>query len=418
MLLSKKTTIRLTDMQANYLAHMNYAASKLWNVLNYERRHYQELGLEKFPDWYYQKKVHKQNIWYKSLPSQTAQEVCKLLGQAWKSFFPLLKTGGVENPHPPRYKNENIPITYMQKGLKHESGSDTVRFTIPKRLRDHMESMYGISAQFLYLKSSVFENADNIKQIHVYPPEDGECRIIVVYEVPDVPFLPDNGKYLSIDVGVHNLMTCLDSTYGSSFIIGRKYLSVCRKYDKEIARVQSQWYARQSAGGIKHPKGSTHVSRLYEKKNNCVLDDLHKNTRYIADYCHERQINTVVIGNIKGIRKDKDLGVQANQQLHAFPYEKIYKMLEYKLALYGIRLVRQEESYTSQCSPLAPKVSKRYAAGENRVMRGLYRDGDHLWNADVVGAYNILRKYLAAKHITTNIPALPKGAPVVVKVAV
>lgn len=250
MLLSKKTTIRLTDMQANYLAHMNYAASKLWNVLNYERRHYQELGLEKFPDWYYQKKVHKQNIWYKSLPSQTAQEVCKLLGQAWKSFFPLLKTGGVENPHPPRYKNENIPITYMQKGLKHESGSDTVRFTIPKRLRDHMESMYGISAQFLYLKSSVFENADNIKQIHVYPPEDGECRIIVVYEVPDVPFLPDNGKYLSIDVGVHNLMTCLDSTYGSSFIIGRKYLSVCRKYDKEIARVQSQWYARQSAGAL------------------------------------------------------------------------------------------------------------------------------------------------------------------------
>ena len=50
MLLSKKTVIRLTDVQANYLAHMNYAASKLWNVLNYERNHYDELGLGKYQD--------------------------------------------------------------------------------------------------------------------------------------------------------------------------------------------------------------------------------------------------------------------------------------------------------------------------------------------------------------------------------
>ena len=28
---------------------------------------------------------------------------------------------------------------------------------------------------------------------------------------------------------------------------------------------------------------------------------------------------------------------------------------------YGIQLVRQEESYTSQCSPFAPEVSKLYA---------------------------------------------------------
>ena len=36
---------------------MCYAASKLWNVCNYERRRYKELGLEKYPDWYYQKKI-------------------------------------------------------------------------------------------------------------------------------------------------------------------------------------------------------------------------------------------------------------------------------------------------------------------------------------------------------------------------
>ena len=72
---------------ANLIGHMCYAASKLWNVCNYERQHYKETGIEQYPDWYYQKKAHKEDLWYKQLPSQTAQEVCKLLDKAWKSFL-------------------------------------------------------------------------------------------------------------------------------------------------------------------------------------------------------------------------------------------------------------------------------------------------------------------------------------------
>ena len=45
-------------------------------------------------------------------------------------------------------------------------------------------------------------------------------------------------------------------------------------------------------------------------------------------------------------------------------------MLEYKLKRYGIRFVRQEESYTSQCSPLSPKVEKRYAEPSKRKREG------------------------------------------------
>ncbi len=41
---------------------MCYAAFKLWNVCNYERLHYKELNLSTYPNWYYQKKVHKQEF--------------------------------------------------------------------------------------------------------------------------------------------------------------------------------------------------------------------------------------------------------------------------------------------------------------------------------------------------------------------
>ena len=96
MLLSKKTSIKVSREYANLIGHMCYAASKLWNVCNYERQHYKETGMEQYPDWYYQKKAHKKDLWYKQLPSQTAQEVCRLLDKAWKSFYALKRSGGIE----------------------------------------------------------------------------------------------------------------------------------------------------------------------------------------------------------------------------------------------------------------------------------------------------------------------------------
>ena len=109
-----------------------------------------------------------------------------------------------------------------------------------------------------------------------------------------------------------------------------------RYFHKEIARVQSVWYAQQSERGIKYPKSSKHIQRLYRKKQNAVKDYLHKVTRWIAEYCRKEDIRCVVVGDIRNIRKEKDMGHKANQKFHGLPYNKLYIMLEYKLKLYGI----------------------------------------------------------------------------------
>lgn len=382
MLLSHKTSVKVTEDQANIIGHMCYAASKLWNICNYERLHYKEMNPDEYPDWYYQKKAHKDDLWYKQLPSQTAQEVCKLLDKAWKSFYQLQKTHGVENPKPPRFKQENIAITYMQNGIVHFEGDSTVRLTLSKQLKQFMSGQYDITNNFLYLKNKIFKDTDVIKQIRIYPPENGTCTVIVVYEVNDAVMLSDNGRYLSIDIGLHNLMTCYDPSTGKSFIAGRKYLSVCHYFDKEIARVQSQWYKMQTKAGVKYPKTSKHVQKLYKKKKDCISDYLHKVTRFITEYCHDNGINTVVIGDITNIRKDNNKGSVINQKLHSLPYRKLYILLEYKLAMYGIRFVKQNEAYSSQTSPLIPEVCKENAEKSNRVKRGLYTDGDKRWNVN------------------------------------
>lgn len=421
MLLSHKTTVKLNENEANIIGHMCYAAYKLWNVCNYERHHYKDASLPEgitYPDWYYQKKAHKNDLWFKQLPSQTAQEVCKLLDKSWKSFYALLKSKGVENPQPPKYKHENIVITYMQNGIVHEPGTQTIRLTLSKQLKEYMKTEYGIEDNYLNLKNMIFKNFDNIKQIKIYPPANGESSVIVIYEVPDTPKLADNGKYLGIDLGLHNLLTCYNSESGETFIAGRKYLSLCNYYNKEIARIQSQWSLQQVKRNIQHPKSSKHISRLHVRKTNAINDYLHKVTRTIVNYCKDNDINTVVIGDITGIRKNSNLGHVTNQKLHSLPYQKLYTMLEYKLVQQGITFVKQEESYSSQTSPLASRVDKANAVKSNRVNRGTYKDGCHYWNADCVGAFNITRLYLDKLNSSIVIdPSLIKS-PYILKVAV
>ena len=59
-----------------------------------------------------------------------------------------------------------------------------------------------------------------------------------------------------------------------------------------------------------------------------------------------------------------------------------------------------------------------YAKRKNRIKRGLFRDGRDVFNADAVGAYNILRKYLAENEIEISLPVKGLSDPEVVKAAV
>lgn len=370
---------------------MGYAAFKLWNVANYEKRNYKELGMPGYPNWYDQKKRLKENFFYKNLPSQTAQDVLQQLEEAWKSFFALRKSNGVENPKPPRFRKDKMDITFLKDAIRQEEGR--VRLTIPKQLKTYLKST-GVDANYLYLKTKRFSDI-RIKELQI-KFDNKQYTAIAVYEEADVPMQEANGHYLSIDMGLKNTLSCYDSA-GKTFLLNG-LLNITHYYDREIARYQGIGDREQSSRGIKYPKKTKRVQSLYRKKKHKVSDFIHKATRYLADYCLAEHITIVVIGDIRGIRKGNNLG-RLNQQLHSFPYEKILQKLEYKLKRYGIKLIRQKESYSSQCSPKSEKVEKAFAQKQNRKHRGLYVDGKDIYNADCVGAYNILRLYLQKEKL-------------------
>ena len=388
MLLVRKCVVYDPDSEA-ILKHMSYSAAKLWNVGNYEKRNYRLLGIERFPDWYDQKRRLKANFFYKNLPSQTAQDVLQELQEAWKSFFKLRETRGVKNPRPPRFKRKDMDITFLQAGICQRNG--LIRLTIPKQLKEYLDKL-GNGADFIYLKAKSLSNTI-IRQLRVKLLGNGKIQLSAVYQKEAPAVLEDNGRYLSIDLGIRNTFTCYNSVTGTAFII-KGFLEIQQGYNKQIAHYQSIHAKQQAALGIRYPKPSKRVQFLYKKRNRTINDFLHKATAWIRDYCVRNRIHTVVIGDISGIREDNTLGRKNNQPFHAFPYRTIYQMLGYKLALCGISLAMQDEAYSSQCAPTSKRVDKRYASKYKRRKRGLFNENGIIYNADAVGAYNILRLYI------------------------
>ena len=71
--------------------------------------------------------------------------------------------------------------------------------------------------------------------------------------------------------------------------------------------------------------------------------------------------------------------------------------LSLKLKMKGISLIFQKEAYSSGCSPTSKDVSKEYYNKTKRIKRGLFKDGNMIYNSDSVGAYNIMRIYKKEK---------------------
>ena len=400
MLLVHKFQYKADKVTNIILSSLTYASARLFNVGNYERHEYKKLGFDKMPDWYDQKKRLKDNLWFKSLPSQTAQDVLQRVDEGWKSYFKILKTKGIENPKPPFYKPKggHYNIKYLNNSFK--IFGNTIRFMISKKEKEYLKENYNIINNFFYI--TLDKELNDIKQIEIKYINEYKYDVNVIYEVSDIDIKKSNDRYISIDMGICNLATIYDNK-GYSFIIsGSAYQNTLYYYNKKIAYYKSILDMQRKTTKC----SSKRLKSLYKKKKRVITYILHKSTKMIVDYCYDNDITRVIIGDITNIRKDNNKGHINNQKLHSLPFFDFYKKLEYKLKLRGISLIYENEAYTSSCPIDSIDISKEYQE-KYRVKRGLYKQDNIIYNADSVGAYNIMRKYTIRNNV--YIPMINKG---------
>jgi putative transposase len=379
MQLVEQHIIKSNDPRWAVIDHASWMSKNIYNAANYMIRQSYILD-NKYLNYYYIEKHFKKNnlLADQQLPLKVVQQVLKQVDHGWHSYFAAMaeykKTPGkfLGRPKLPSYKHvadgRNVLVYTRQAVNMRQFKKRGV--IIPSGLDIEIET-----------QQTTFD------QVRIVPRKD-HYVIEVVYTRTVDPADVHPGRMASIDLGVNNLATIAFNQPGMSPLLvnGRPLKSINQRYNKHKAWLQSQLTGER--------KTSHQIVSITNKRNRRVQGYLHTASRKIIDALVKRGIGTLIIGKNDGWKQEVNLGKRTNQNFVQIPHARFIEMLTYKAQLVGITVLTSKESYTSKCSFLdnEPVQKHEHYAGK-RVKRGLFCAGNgRLINADVNGAYNILRK--------------------------
>lgn len=328
--------------------------------------------------------VKHNDEYFRLLPNNISQQTIKSAYGAIRSFHKASKeyknnpgkfTG---KPQLPRYKKLLAPcyITYTNFRLK----SGYIHF-----VRNIIKP----------IKTKIIDGK-SIKQVRIIP--QATCFIVeLVYEKGINELSLNKDSFLSIDLGVNNLATCL-SNVGPPFIVNGK-----------IIKSFNQWFNKrrslyQSFIGAKGR--SNKINNLLHYRNCWVDDKMHKASKYIIDYCKKHNIGRVIIGKNEMWKNGINIGRVNNQIFVNIPHANLIHKIKYKAELAGILVETTEESYTSKIDHFAlEKMARQVSYLGKRIKRGLFQSSTgKVINADINGALGIARKVIgdSSVNLITN----------------
>ena len=390
MQLVERHVIKPTDEKFKECDLLAFKSKNLYNATLYAiRQHY--FSTKKYKNYYdmWRLFTDTNNVDYRSLPNKVSKATMRCVDKSFKSFFKLItKKGKGEYDKP-----VNIPgYLHKTKGrflVHYEKGA----------LSFKDKGFIKLSQTEIKIKTDL--GKERVKFARIVPKKG--YYVIEIGYTKEVKVKKQAGEVAGIDIGLNNLMTVAMPS-GDNFIVNGKPLKFINQYyNKKLAKYKSEL--------PKNVYTSKRINKLTLKRNNKVEDYLHKASRLLVNILKENKVSTLVIGYNKGIKENINLGKVNNQNIIQIPMNKLVQQLEYKCRLEGIRVEYQEESYTSKSSFLDKDILPVYKEGKvvnytfkgKRVKRGLYKTlCGNLINADLNGAYNILKKYLKRKGVWNN----------------
>ena len=387
----KQQVKHLSKNDYNSIKYLCHIAKNLTNEAIYNiRQYYFKEG--KYLGYHQNYSLLKSSPNYKILNSNMAEQILRKVDGSFKSFFGLLK---LAKKGEYSFKDCKLP-NYLPKdgyttliiGFVRLNGNKLVLPYSNSFRKDHDPVEITIPPILVDRK---------IKEIRIIPKSKARFfEIQYIYEAECIQRNLNPNNALALDLGVNNLVTAVSNS-GKSFIIdGKRLKSINQWFNKKNARLQSI-KDKQHLGKV-----TTNRQKVIARdRNNKVNDYMNKAARIIINYCIENDIGTLVVGYNETFQRESRLGKNNNQNFVNIPFGRLLKKFEYLCELNGIVFVKQEESYTSKSSfwdkDEIPKYNAdtptKYNFSGMRIQRGLYKTASgYIFNADVNGALNIMRK--------------------------
>ena len=329
---------------------------------------------------------------YYFLPTNASQQTIKSVDSAFKSFFALLnkKNKGEydEAVHLPKYldKEGKYKVVFTKIHIRIREGY--VLLTLPKYLKEE----YDFTS--LNFKIPKHIPAEEIQEIH-FVPKGKKIELSWIRKNDDELEELHSNNIMSIDLGINNFASILTLNEKPILISGLKAKSVNSYFNYQVSKIKRQIDLTKN-----NNKNYTHLvkreSTLWEKRNQFIKDFTHKTADKIIEIAFKTQVHLIVIGFNKEWKTEVNMGRKNNKNFYGLPHSKLIDYIKYRAKLLGIKVVLQEESYTSKCDSLAKEFPQKYSRYSGcRKKRGLFQSSIGKWiNADVNGCINILVKYL------------------------
>ena len=358
-----------------------HLSKNLYNTSLYDIRQYY-FDTKSYRTWQSQRPIFtkNRNPDYYALQSHLAGEVLIQVGKQFISFF---NNKSDKKKRIPRYKDKNgynvvtFPKITISKQVGFDEQKQLYTYTLCKR-------SYNLKIQ---------STKPNVKMVKfVYDEVNNLVKCFKIYEVKQQELKKDNSRYFSIDPGLNNIVSIYNNIGIRPLLYnGRPIKSINQYYNKTSAKLRSELPT--------NVRTSRRLKRLALKRSNKIDYEMHKISNHIINEAMKNNISKIFVGRNIGWKNELNIGKRNNQNFVFIPHVKLFNQLLYKGLLNGIEVIFTEESYTSKASFFDKDELSVYGNSDNhkfsgmRIKRGLYKDsrGD-LWNADLNGAANIMRK--------------------------
>ena len=358
---------------------------------------------------------------FSGLPRQTAQQMVKQSVTDFKNWLASLREYKkhpekyLGKPKMPRYKKSDLTTVII-------TNQDAVLY------RDDIGTSLKLPLQKQRLYFSNLSSDPVLKEVKI-KPYYGRFLLCLTLEEPDVAFDPFRSHVCAIDLGTDNFAAIVCDDHSSAIYKGGAVLSKIQWFHKQRAK----YVSIITKGHEKKHAVSKRLRDLSFHYANFVKDQCHKISRSIIDFCMEHQCGTLILGVNLLWKQRSNMNKINNQNFVSMPITLLRTMITYKALNAGIRIIEQEESYTSKADLIANDRIPTYGVDDKdasfsgkRIKRGLYRcSNGMILNADCHAAANIMRKaipdiwkdtrdytFLSAPDVYGFHKLNPKGIPV------
>ena len=295
------------------------------------------------------------------LHSQSIQACADSYFDALKSFFQVRKSNSQAKP--PKRTPKFFKVRWKSTAIRHKDGQ-----LILSNGKGREPIILATETKPVYVEMYYHRGAYYFSLV---------CKV-------EAPPKQETGVTVAVDMGEIHPIVSHD---------GKNTIIYNGRFLRSIVQYREKVKARFAAKIDRCPKGSKRwyqllkaKRRTLDKLNAQIKDVEHKITsRFISD-CQRAKADTIVIGDLKGIRERAKFSKKSNQKIHQWAFSRIAEKICYKAELTGIRVILASEAYTSQTCPKCGNRKKPRNRNYHCTHCGFqyHRDG--------VGAINLFNK--------------------------